>query len=169
MFSKSSFQMQIEMDIYINNALRNHNDEFKNLKGWVNIIALYENFELVQIIATITNGEFGNETENNYELWPHNDFPKSFNGEFGYQAEMNDFDWKHLTSLLEVKMSVLDRQYDMKKWLNIQKILWLKICNKKKYNINDITKFLKFGKFFYDYVNKNHKSPSVNQVIGNIK
>lgn len=143
-------------------------EELVDIQGVAIVTARYENWKINSIHCFITSGE--SEEDRAYELWPNNEMPDRFGGEWGMVEEsLSDFEWKHLTSLLEVKMSTLDRQFHIDKWNAIQKDLWLKTCNKIKCDKNDVSKFIKFGKFFYDFVNKNDETPTVNQILKVIK
>jgi len=71
-----------------------------------------------------------------------------------------------MQSLLEAKLSSIVKQQDLKKWNKIQKELWVKTTQKLGIDRNDIDKFFKFGEFFYDFVSKYNKTPTLKQIRG---
>ncbi len=80
-----------------------------------------------------------------------------------------DNEWQNMQMLLEVQLSTTMRQYNIKKWNDEQKKLWLKVVDKLKIDKNNVQMFLKFGQEFYDYVNRNDETPTVKQMIGALK
>jgi len=80
-----------------------------------------------------------------------------------------DNKWQNMQMLLEVQLSTTMRQYNIKKWNDEQKKLWLKVVDKLGIDRNNVEMFLKFGQEFYDYVNKNDETPTVRQMIRIIK
>ncbi len=71
-----------------------------------------------------------------------------------------------MQSLLEAQLSTIVKQSDLKKWNNIQKDLWIKTTKKLNIDKNDIDKFFKFGRFFYEFVSKYNKTPTIKEIRG---
>jgi len=132
-------------------------DEYEDIEADAIITAHYKNWQLDKINIDIERED----KSDTYEMWPANRIP-TWKGEIEYFDE--ELKWNKLQALLEVKLSTLVRERDIKRWNDIQKDLWLKTIEKLSIDKNDVHKFLKFGKFFYDYVNRNNETPTIRQI-----
>lgn len=57
------------------------------------------------------------------------------------------------------------RSVDLKNWNTVQGLLWSNVCVRAGWNRNDGQLFQAFGKFFYDWWEKHHSLPNVNDVL----
>lgn len=56
------------------------------------------------------------------------------------------------------------RRTDLHKWLKVQRELLEKLIEKGELDRKDVTTFIEFGQFFFDYVDEHHRSPTLREV-----
>lgn len=66
--------------------------------------------------------------------------------------------------LIEIAMETSTRKTDFRKWLSVQKDLLNKLIKNNKLKESDVKTFIEFGQFFFDFVDKHHRSPTLKEI-----